>query len=893
MSRKGFLRTSRRFLAALPIVLAAARLDPAAAAASKEPGAIAPEVRRDLEAALKAKVAAVLDEKDPTGASFKRASYSKSFHRVGDDVYETGFHLETAGKDRLLTQRYVVTLKKDAGGRKWVVASEELRDSYDGLTRSVPGAEDFQLFDRFLFDREGIKAGAGAGSLVRYSRDGKVEGFFLMGSDLTYHYAPPLKQDLQLYGRLLKEKAELLQFAPESFFLSCDPVSCGQILASSFSGLRSASKEEIGSALRERYDLRLKEVLDGRKENAFAGFARPYEAEDRAWSIAVKKKNLDHWLALDCDNREPREVTFWVSSLGVIYTYPSEATRGSGLSPYDLERRDDFSGRDYDLETLAGTVDLGFGDGELLTGEITFGLRTKKDLRVLPFRIATIREFGSQKKETKNPRMTLNSIQDQSGRELTWVKTGPVSGLVVFPEMIPAGSAVTLRMDFENRDCIYKLTSSYSYVSRGGWLPFVRFGDFIKEFDLTVKVPAKYRALGIGKKVAGSVAGGVETTRWVSDSPVDFPTVIFGDYVESPSRVAAKRADGTEIPVTIHVDRISMGQWEIAPKALPALADEAANALNLYREIFGVDYPYSKLDLVNDPLGFLYGQAPSSIVYLGSGGFWSKGILGTIGGADLTKFSGSLVAHEVGHQWWGSSTSNANDRSYWFVESLAEYASSLYVEAVNGKKAYLEHVNDWRREILSTDLQVSVQDASVQWTGSEFAGYRAAVYAKGPYAFHIMRTTWGDEKLYAFLKMLAQDLKGKEIVTRDIQKVAEKAYGAPMEWFFDQWIRGVGMPHYTLTYHESVAEDGSTIIEGEVEQKVVVGMKKDVLEGEFYEALVPITVVGRSGKEYQKKLVVKGPSTSFRFKIPEPSKEVALNKYGEVLADDVVAHRGT
>ena len=48
----------------------------------------------------------------------------------------------------------------------------------------------------------------------------------------------------------------------------------------------------------------------------------------------------------------------------------------------------------------------------------------------------------------------------------------------------------------------------------------------------------------------------------------------------------------------------------------------------------------------------------------------------------IAKFLKSVVAHEVGHQWWGSRVSNANDRNYWFVESLAEYSSALCLEAV-------------------------------------------------------------------------------------------------------------------------------------------------------------------------------------------------------------------
>jgi aminopeptidase N len=136
-----------------------------------------------------------------------------------------------------------------------------------------------------------------------------------------------------------------------------------------------------------------------------------------------------------------------------------------------------------------------------------------------------------------------------------------------------------------------------------------------------------------------------------------------------------------------------------------------------------------------------------------------------MGGANLSKFNRTVVAHEVGHQWWGSLIPNHNNGNYWFVESLAEYSSAIYVEVTEGKPAYYDKVADWRRAILDTDLQSSVQDASVVWSGHLGSGYQAAVYNKGPYAFHVMRMTWGDEKFFKFLKNLAQGLKNKDIVT--------------------------------------------------------------------------------------------------------------------------------
>src|SRR5207247_718643 len=123
---------------------------------------------------------------------------------------------------------------------------------------------------------------------------------------------------------------------------------------------------------------------------------------------------------------------------------------------------------------------------------------------------------------------------------------------------------------------------------------------------------------------------------------------------------------------------------------------------------------------------------------------------------------------------------------------------------------------------------------------------------------------------------------------RDIQKVAEKVFGGNMEFFFDQWIRGVGLPEYTFNVSTRQTEDGKHLIEGKVKQRVLIGMKKDVLDGIYFRAVVPITVISKDGKEFRYPLLVEGPETSFKFKVADPPKDMVLNKYGESLAYDVI-----
>ena len=42
-----------------------------------------------------------------------------------------------------------------------------------------------------------------------------------------------------------------------------------------------------------------------------------------------------------------------------------------------------------------------------------------------------------------------------------------------------------------------------------------------------------------------------------------------------------------------------------------------------------------------------------------------------------------------------------------------------------------------------------------------------------------------------------------------------------LHWFFDQWVRGVGLPEFTFTYRMAAAEVGRQVIEGRMDQGII------------------------------------------------------------------------
>jgi len=848
--------------------------------------------RTEIERVLRARVGDVLAQKDPSGRASQRASYSRDLRRVDDDTRETGFLIDTATDDTLTTRRYRLVLRREGNGDRWRIDSSRLEDTWEALTRSVPGTEEFDRFDAVRFEGEGLVVHGGPGFLYTVRRSGSVRRIVLTAAELAYEYSPPGDTDRLRHALFLERHERDVSFEPDLLSLSCDPTTCAAFLASNVTNPRPVTSGEADPVLRRHHDEYVHDLEADRRRDWFDGFLPPTQDDRRYWTAAIRRASSEHRIALRYDSYAPREVSFFVDDYGRLYLYNAEDT--ARLPAKDRDRRPDPELRDLDLTSVRGTVELGYGDLEGLRADLTYELRARRPLQAVDFDLAAFSPDRKGVSESKHPRLQVDLLQDGEGNDLTWVKTGPASGRVKLAREVAGGETITLKVGMENRDCVYKFTPHYFYVARSGWLPFVQYGDPIDQLDLTLKVPSRFTALGVGQLVEETKEGSLQVTRWVSRNPVHFPTIAFGSYETAASELKVKRGDGVVIPVTAHIDvdhRTSVG-----PRGLESIAQQAALALELYQRLFEVDYPFGKLDLVNDTGVWLGAQSPDSMIFYGSAWGSSKGV-GQMTKAEQERAGRSLIPHEVAHQWWGAVVPAAGETHDWIIEAAAEFTAALYSQAARGLEAYLTAVEDWRREIIGLELPVSVQDASLVTAGgpTEADVWHALRYAKGPYLFHMMRSIWGDAKLVTLFRAVMRQEASAGITTADLEALAAATFRQPVGWLFDQWVRGIGIPEFTFTYRVVKGEGDKYTIEGDVRQRVLLNARlaaKKPLDVAPFRCIVYVTAKGRSGREYQWKLDVRQETTSFNLAVDEKPFDVELNRDGETLAHDVLVRQG-
>jgi hypothetical protein len=95
-----------------------------------------------------------------------------------------------------------------------------------------------------------------------------------------------------------------------------------------------------------------------------------------------------------------------------------------------------------------------------------------------------------------------------------------------------------------------------------------------------------------------------------------------------------------------------------------------------------------------------------------------------------------------------------------------------------------------------------------------------------------------------------------------------------MDWFFDQWVRGTGIPRYEVEF--KVVPQGQTF--------VVRGTLKQSAVADHFLARVPLYAAGPSGKPVLLGAVITGaPSTPFHFTSRVNPKRVLIDPNQTVL----------
>jgi len=234
----------------------------------------------------------------------------------------------------------------------------------------------------------------------------------------------------------------------------------------------------------------------------------------------------------------------------------------------------------------------------------------------------------------------------------------------------------------------------------------------------------------------------------------------------------------------------------------------------------------------------------------------------------------AVAGRQAARQWFGALMRPRTDREIWLTEAAPEYAGALYLQDVLGSTGYshLLHRRDsvFRIDDLKRDMPLAV-------------GSRAKTEIlsnKGLWVLHMLRfliyniETGSDHEFKMFMHELALNTSMQSFTNDDVIHLAEKYYGAPLDWFFKHWLYNTGFPDYRVDW-SVVSRDDGYYIDGDVTTR---GVKAD------FKMPVIMRVVDADGQSHFMREPIEGLNDAFRLgPFDSEPKEFIFNEFYSVL----------
>lgn len=328
-------------------------------------------------------------------------------------------------------------------------------------------------------------------------------------------------------------------------------------------------------------------------------------------------------------------------------------------------------------------------------------------------------------------------------------------------------------------------TLSEPYEADGWWPCKQVLTDKIDSCDVWITVPSGLKAgsNGVLQNIT-NMPNNKKRYEWKSRHPIDYYLISssVADYQEY--NVYAHPAN---YPDSILIQNYIYNSVQALNNNKDIL-DSTALLLEYFSDILGL-YPFADEK---------YGHCQAPI-----GGGMEHQTMTTI-----SRFDFYIVAHELGHQWFGDNVTCASWEHIWVNEGFASYTEYLAFEHFRPQYArpYMDDVHS----IIIPDY-ADFGTVFCDDTTNEGRIFDADLsYAKGGAIIHSLRFEVNNDSLFfAALRTFQQQNANGTAIAETVKDVFETVANRDFTDFFNQWYYGVGYPEFDVEWGQG---NGQTML---------------------------------------------------------------------------------
>ncbi len=159
----------------------------------------------------------------------------------------------------------------------------------------------------------------------------------------------------------------------------------------------------------------------------------------------------------------------------------------------------------------------------------------------------------------------------------------------------------------------------------------------------------------------------------------------------------------------------------------------------------------------------------------------------------------SIVAHELGHQWFGDHVTCKTWKDIWLNEGFATYCEYLALELLSPSEAPADMLAVHNTVMSQTDGSIWFEDT----TNVSAMFSSRLTYNKAGAFVHILRYELNNDSLFfAILKMYQQQFAFGTASTNDFKTLLEQRSNKDFTQVFNQWFYGQGYPTFNVSWNQ-------------------------------------------------------------------------------------------
>ena len=349
-------------------------------------------------------------------------------------------------------------------------------------------------------------------------------------------------------------------------------------------------------------------------------------------------------------------------------------------------------------------------------------------------------------------------------------------------------------------------TLSEPYGAKDWWPCKQTLTDKADSIDFIITNPTAYVAASNGLLISRDTVNNKTISHWRHRYPITAYLVAFAvTNYRIYSDYYVNGADSVEILNYVYPET-----YNTAQSSTPI----TANIMHVFDSLFG-EYPFKNEKYGHAQFGWGGGMEHQTMSF-------------------MVNYSFELIAHELGHQWFGDKVTCGSWQDIWLNEGFATYMTGLSFENI-----YPQFWGNWKSSVSNAATSAPSGSVFVTDTSSVNQIFSSRLsYNKGAYLLHMLRWKMGDSAFFAATSnyLIDPNLAYGYARVAQLKSHLETSSGLNLTEFFDDWYYGQGFPNYQVYYTQNGTTTDVTIRQTQSHSSV-----------SFFEMPVPIQFEGING----------------------------------------------